>query len=547
MYLPSEIGELISLRRFKVSLCRRANYYGETKQTGIAIPIEVISLFPQLEELSTDVSPDGKWWDDEVNPDSEWWDANVKATINALSSSNELRILKLYLSLVELLQQLRYERKKFVFLNLSDFRFIVGRCQPRNIYRLPNGVEERYYVWEEKFKKSLKYINGEGMPRGVIDALKHASVLFLDRHWTVKVLSEFGHENLAKLRSCLIVECNELQTIVDGDYECPNESIFDCLHHLSIHYMKNLESIWQGSIPKDSLSNLRSLTLHTCPKLTAIFTPDMLGNLFCLEELIVEDCPKIHNIVTQEDANVQSGCFLTCLRKIALLDLPQLVTISSPLCLAEEVDSLFVYNCPILESLDTAETSPKYCKIVGEKEWWDSLKWHDSKWCKMTQPAFEELRTNEDFRDQLVKARVIFVFELIYILQYCWELRRKDVDKRTVMITAPRIGNTEIPPEDGYSWRKYGQKEILGSTFPRSYYRCTNSKLNDCPAKKQVQPLDNNPITFQRVVLAVIAWTSFSPVAWEINGIRETREAADDDCQLTRQQDALLMEHKPKI
>ncbi|KAI8532039.1 hypothetical protein RHMOL_Rhmol11G0182200 [Rhododendron molle] len=403
MYLPSEIGELISLRCFKVSLCRHANYYGETKQTGIAIPTEVISLFPQLEELSIDVSPDGEWWDNDVNPDSEWWDANVKAIINALSSSNELRILKLYLPSVELLQQLRYESKKFMFLNLSDFRFIVGCRQQRNIYRLPNGVEERYYIWEEKFKKSLKYINGEGMPSGVTEALKHASVLFLDRHWTVKVLSEFGHENLAKLRSCLLVECNELQTIVDGDYECSNESIFGWLHHLSIHYMKNLESIWQGSIPKDSLFSLRSLTLHTCPKLTTIFTPDMLGNLFCLEELIVEDCPKIYSIVTQEDANVQSGCFLKCFRKIALLDLPQLVTISGPLCLAEEVDSLFVYNCPMLESLDTAETSPKYCKIVGEKEWWDSLKWHDSKWSRMTQPAFEELRTDEDFMDQLVR------------------------------------------------------------------------------------------------------------------------------------------------
>ncbi|KAF7127500.1 hypothetical protein RHSIM_Rhsim11G0120900 [Rhododendron simsii] len=404
MYLPKEIGYLISLRRFKVSLCGHSDYHGKTKKTGIAIPTEVLSIFTQLEELSIDVSPDGEWWDDDINPYSEWWDADLKAILNALGSSNKLRILKLYLPSVELLQQLRYERKKIVFPNLSDFRFIVGRRQQRNIYRLPNGVVERYHTWEEKFKKSLKYINGEGMPSGVTEALKHASVLFLDRHWTVKVLSEFGHENLAKLRSCLLVECNELQTIVDGDYECLNESILDCLHHLSIHYMKNLESIWHGSIPKDSLFSLRSLTLHTCPKLTTIFTLDMLGNLFCLEELIVEDCPKIHSIVTQEDANVQSDCFLKCLRKIALLDLPQLVTISGPLCLAEEVDSLFIYNCPMLKSLYTAGTIfPKYCKIIGEKEWWDSLKWDDSKWSRMTQSAFEELRTDEDFMDQLVR------------------------------------------------------------------------------------------------------------------------------------------------
>lgn len=25
----------------------------------------------------------------------------------------------------------------------------------------------------------------------------------------------------------------------------------------------------------------------------------------------------------------------------------------------------------------------------------------------------------------------------------------------------------EGPPEDGYSWRKYGQKDILGAKYPR--------------------------------------------------------------------------------
>jgi hypothetical protein len=37
---------------------------------------------------------------------------------------------------------------------------------------------------------------------------------------------------------------------------------------------------------------------------------------------------------------------------------------------------------------------------------------------------------------------------------------------------------------DGYRWRKYGQKAIAASAFPRRYYRCS---LNGCTAKKQVQ------------------------------------------------------------
>ncbi|KAF5752632.1 WRKY transcription factor 55 [Tripterygium wilfordii] len=74
---------------------------------------------------------------------------------------------------------------------------------------------------------------------------------------------------------------------------------------------------------------------------------------------------------------------------------------------------------------------------------------------------------------------------------------KDDMEKKTVRVAAPLIGNTDVPPDDGYTWRKYGQKEILGSRYPRSYYRCTHQKMYQCPAKKQVQRLDHDPYTFQ--------------------------------------------------
>ncbi|KAL8168144.1 hypothetical protein V2J09_009643 [Rumex salicifolius] len=38
--------------------------------------------------------------------------------------------------------------------------------------------------------------------------------------------------------------------------------------------------------------------------------------------------------------------------------------------------------------------------------------------------------------------------------------------------------------EDGYNWRKYGQKQVKGSENPRSYYKCS---YPNCPTKKKVE------------------------------------------------------------
>ncbi|WOL06936.1 hypothetical protein Cni_G15671 [Canna indica] len=46
--------------------------------------------------------------------------------------------------------------------------------------------------------------------------------------------------------------------------------------------------------------------------------------------------------------------------------------------------------------------------------------------------------------------------------------------------------------DDGYKWRKYGQKSIKNSPNPRSYYRCTNPR---CNAKKQVERSQEDPET----------------------------------------------------
>nr|QGQ64064.1 WRKY transcription factor 41 [Santalum album] len=49
-----------------------------------------------------------------------------------------------------------------------------------------------------------------------------------------------------------------------------------------------------------------------------------------------------------------------------------------------------------------------------------------------------------------------------------------------------------VPSEDGYNWRKYGQKQVKGSENPRSYYKCT---FPNCPTKKKVETALDGHIT----------------------------------------------------
>ncbi|KAE8688822.1 putative WRKY transcription factor 26 [Hibiscus syriacus] len=46
--------------------------------------------------------------------------------------------------------------------------------------------------------------------------------------------------------------------------------------------------------------------------------------------------------------------------------------------------------------------------------------------------------------------------------------------------------------DDGYNWRKYGQKQVKGSENPRSYYKCT---YPNCPTKKKVETSLGGQIT----------------------------------------------------
>ncbi|PON73052.1 WRKY domain containing protein [Parasponia andersonii] len=68
--------------------------------------------------------------------------------------------------------------------------------------------------------------------------------------------------------------------------------------------------------------------------------------------------------------------------------------------------------------------------------------------------------------------------------------RRKNRVKKTIRVPAISSKVADIP-QDEYSWRKYGQKPIKGSPYPRGYYKC--STMRGCPARKHVERAPDDP------------------------------------------------------
>ncbi|RDX60101.1 putative WRKY transcription factor 70 [Mucuna pruriens] len=113
---------------------------------------------------------------------------------------------------------------------------------------------------------------------------------------------------------------------------------------------------------------------------------------------------------------------------------------------------LFLNNNPISESHD-----------VSHVQVWDSPKSEDSE--------------ESNCKSSTVKER-----------RGCYKRRRTE---------QTREEESAAPIDDGYQWRKYGQKEILNAQYPRNYYRCTHKFDQNCQATKQVQRVKEDPILYK--------------------------------------------------
>ncbi|XWS36087.1 hypothetical protein CRYUN_Cryun20dG0053900 [Craigia yunnanensis] len=110
------------------------------------------------------------------------------------------------------------------------------------------------------------------------------------------------------------------------------------------------------------------------------------------------------------------------------------------------------------------------------------------------------------FRKLIWKINEVFVFHQsdMKLMKICWifflafgvcdggsRLKPKTNQKRQREHRFAFMTKSEVDHlEDGYRWRKYGQKAVKNSPFPRSYYRCTSTA---CDVKKRFERSFSDP------------------------------------------------------
>jgi Leucine-rich repeat (LRR) protein len=362
--LPKEIMKLTNLTCLKFSIYGYTGDGSSAMQSDAPVPRNVISALSLLEELKISVNPD----------DKQWYEMVEDIIVTDVCTLENLETLHLFFPSTDLMENFISNSLMWVEPSRSHFRFTVGHHVKRIMPRLPREAELELEKWD----RCLKYTNGVTVPSEIKEVLQYSTAFFLERHESVKKLSDFGIGNMKKLKCCVVGECNEVEVITDGADARDREVVLKFLQYLCIYYMKNLRSIWRGPSRPWSLYFLKYLTLRTCPRLTTIFTKGIIDNLQNLEELTVDDCPSITTIVSCEtSAELKTSYhFLPNLKTMSLHYVPELISISSGLKIARNLEWLSFYNCPNLKKLWNAEESwESLIRIKGESSWWDALEW----------------------------------------------------------------------------------------------------------------------------------------------------------------------------
>uniref|UniRef100_A0A6N2KW60 Uncharacterized protein n=1 Tax=Salix viminalis TaxID=40686 RepID=A0A6N2KW60_SALVM len=203
-----------------------------------------------------------------------------------------------------------------------------------------------------------------------------------------------GNLNINRYRDFLVIFSNDIQGLICKSIDAG--SIGDVLPlKYRLNSCTSMESLVSSSwvcsapLPQQSpsyngiFSALKLLSISGCKSMKKLFPPILLPNLINLEEIEVEDCEKMEEIIGGPRSGEESNKFkLLKLRNLILRNLPELKSICNAKLICDSLKVIAVLHCkklkriPIcLPLLENGQPSPppSLRRIwIGPIEWWES-------------------------------------------------------------------------------------------------------------------------------------------------------------------------------
>ena len=355
-------GTKLYLFQMKVPLwlkCLRISVFNLCAQTTTRRELDSISALVSLEEFCVD--------DD---CPKQGWDEVAKNLILEVAALQNLTSFRFYFPTVNTLKLFLTKSPAWKRTSAFTFQFSVGLQKP-TYSELPEYFNAPSY-------NHLKLANTNASDFVILELLMRTHVLSLIDHQGVSTLSDFSIENMDTLLACTVEGCKEIETIINGD-GTERGTALQCLEYMCIHNLPKLEIIWKGPVLAGSLHQLKILILTKCPKLKNIFSNGMIQQLHHLQQLTVQECHEIEEIVTESENHGLDPGSLPRLKSLVLLDLPQLRSIWVDDSLEwPSLQTIRIFRCNKLKRLPFGRANAARLRsIEGEESWWETLVWKD--------------------------------------------------------------------------------------------------------------------------------------------------------------------------
>ncbi|GKV33671.1 hypothetical protein SLEP1_g42147 [Rubroshorea leprosula] len=197
-------------------------------------------------------------------------------------------------------------------------------------------------------------------------------------------------EKATELSSCHIKDCEDMECVLDLDSS--SCVALDKLEMLDLRELPNLSVLVRVegvATPPSVFSNLKSLSIENCSRITKLFPIELLQALQNLEDICVYECLQMEEIIASSDSNASSDKFtFPKLCRFILGNLPQLKSICSAkgFMVCDSIEEIWIIGCPELKRmpvqlplLDNGQPSPpprlREIIIDESKEWWESVEW----------------------------------------------------------------------------------------------------------------------------------------------------------------------------